>query len=347
MWWPRKKVLDSVCLDTDVHSQRVASEPPPGWAWNEIKGSLFACFVGSPSFFVTKKPWAAGYRGFLMHPLAGAPLCVLLVVCCICLRLGHLQHWCYSCLPLKKFFQVSRRGACTSLLRMWSSPSTRWIGISWTVLLVGLACLHRLVLQGFFLFLQRGSSSSQHGRWFRPGLDLGWGIAHGFLISMVFMVALYVPWCRHLEGLQGATMQLHADNSKCTSHDADDILLATQYTGAYVKVVGRKLVLASLLLSAPRASRRRLKAWHDSSAGQVGPTSSKCHFSSCYGWRPPHGVPSMQGMICAQFLPAGLHGSEAVAVSICSELFRTSVSCAVWPKKLPMTNVPALFFEPS
>ena len=34
---------------------------------------------------------------------------------------------------------------------------------------------------------------------------------------MVFIVALYVPWCRHLESLPDVKPQLYADNLKCSA----------------------------------------------------------------------------------------------------------------------------------
>ena len=36
-------------------------------------------------------------------------------------------------------------------------------------------------------------------------------------MSMVFIVALYVPWCRHLESLPDVKPQLYADNLKCSA----------------------------------------------------------------------------------------------------------------------------------
>ena len=34
---------------------------------------------------------------------------------------------------------------------------------------------------------------------------------------MVFFVALYVPWCRHLESMPDVKPQLYADNLKCSA----------------------------------------------------------------------------------------------------------------------------------
>ena len=34
---------------------------------------------------------------------------------------------------------------------------------------------------------------------------------------MVFTVALYVPWCRHLESMPDVKLQLYADDLKCSA----------------------------------------------------------------------------------------------------------------------------------
>ena len=44
-----------------------------------------------------------------------------------------------------------------------------------------------------------------------------------------FIVALYAPWCRHLEGLKGITSQPYADNLKCTSYSVDILHAAARY----------------------------------------------------------------------------------------------------------------------
>ena len=62
------------------------------------------------------------------------------------------------------------------------------------------------------------------------GLGQSWtrdgGIPQGCPLSMVFIVALYLPWCRHLESFRGVKPQLYADNLKCVSGEANDLLEA-------------------------------------------------------------------------------------------------------------------------
>ena len=45
----------------------------------------------------------------------------------------------------------------------------------------------------------------------------------------------------------------------------------------------------------------------------------------------------------SKYLPGGLHGCEGAAVSVAAlHSFRSAIARAVWSKKLPMTNTPAL-----
>ena len=50
------------------------------------------------------------------------------------------------------------------------------------------------------------------------------------------------------------------------------------------------------------------------------------------------GFQRMLGMVRSKYLPGGLHGCEGAAVSVSA----LAVARAVWSKKLPMTNTPAL-----
>ena len=52
--------------------------------------------------------------------------------------------------------------------------------------------------------------------WTRDG-----GIPQGCPLSMMFIVALYMPWCRYLSAQVGVQPQLYADNLKCVSRDPD------------------------------------------------------------------------------------------------------------------------------
>ena len=55
----------------------------------------------------------------------------------------------------------------------------------------------------------------------------------------------------------------------------------------------------------------------------------------------PLGFQRMLGMVRSRYLPGGLHGCEGAAVTALSS-FRSAIARAVWSKKLPMTDTPAL-----
>ena len=57
----------------------------------------------------------------------------------------------------------------------------------------------------------------------------GW-IPQGCPLSMMFIVALYLPWCRYLTAHEGVQPQLYADNLKCVSRDPGLLLHAARFT---------------------------------------------------------------------------------------------------------------------
>ena len=59
--------------------------------------------------------------------------------------------------------------------------------------------------------------------WTRDG-----GIPQGCPLGMMFIVALYLPWCRYLSAQVGVEPQLYADNLKCASKDPDFALECCQ-----------------------------------------------------------------------------------------------------------------------
>ena len=69
--------------------------------------------------------------------------------------------------------------------------------------------------------------------WTRDG-----GIPQVCHLSMMFIVALYLPWCRFLSAQVGVEPQLYADNLKCVSSDPDLLLNAARFTTGYVCSLG-------------------------------------------------------------------------------------------------------------
>ena len=66
---------------------------------------------------------------------------------------------------------------------------------------------------------------------------------------MVFIVALYVPWCRHLDALPDVKPQLYADNLKCSAERPGALFDSARFTVRYVRSV-RTFLLLSVSFSA-------------------------------------------------------------------------------------------------
>ena len=247
-----------------------------GWAWNETKALSLSWFVGLA--FVLRQIEAAGRwpQGLLdayiamipkaegdSTPLGQRPSCVLPVVYRLwaSVRLAHLQEWFYSWVPDSVF----SAGKGVSSVDAWYATS---IDIEEVLSRTRHSDFHIFVADVVKSFdtADRGILDCALGRlglpaWFRrvyfsfhkevrlrfklaTGLGDAWtrdgGIPQGCPLSMVFIVALGAPWCRHLESLVDISPQLKADNPKCTSYDVDSVLAAAQYTVSYVHVVGQE-----------------------------------------------------------------------------------------------------------
>ena len=66
------------------------------------------------------------------------------------------------------------------------------------------------------------------------------GIPQGCPLSMMFIVALYLPWCKYLGPQFGVEPQLYADNLKCASGDLAAVLRAARFAVGYVRLVGQE-----------------------------------------------------------------------------------------------------------
>ena len=93
--------------------------------------------------------------------------------------------------------------------------------------------------------------------WTRDG-----GTPQGCPLSMMFIVALYLPWCRYLSAQVGVEPQLYADNLKCVSRDPLLLLSAARFTTGYVRLVGQEPASSKcVLLSTSRDVRKDMGAW--------------------------------------------------------------------------------------
>ena len=93
--------------------------------------------------------------------------------------------------------------------------------------------------------------------WTRDG-----GIPQGCPLSMMFIVALYLPWYKDLGSQVGVQPQLYADNLKCVSRDPEVLLSAARFTTGYVRLVGQEPAPSKcVLLSTSREVRYGMKNW--------------------------------------------------------------------------------------
>ena len=78
----------------------------------------------------------------------------------------------------------------------------------------------------------------------------------------MFIVALYLPWCRYLSAQVGSEPQLYADNLKCVSRNLDLLLSAARFTTGYVRLVGQEPAPSKGVFSSTcRDIRRSMKEW--------------------------------------------------------------------------------------
>ena len=104
---------------------------------------------------------------------------------------------------------------------------------------------------GSCLLLVLGSS------WCRDG-----GIPQGCPLSVVFIVALYVPCCRRLDAMPAVKPQLYADNLKCTAECPRSPFSASRFTVQYVRAVGQDVSPGKcVLLSTSKAVRKSMRQW--------------------------------------------------------------------------------------
>ena len=93
--------------------------------------------------------------------------------------------------------------------------------------------------------------------WSRDG-----GVPQDCPLSMMFIVALYLPWRRNLAAHEGVQPRLYADNLKCVSRDPDLLLNAARFTTGYVRLVGQEPAPRKcVLMRTSRAVRCDMRDW--------------------------------------------------------------------------------------
>ena len=88
------------------------------------------------------------------------------------------------------------------------------------------------------------------------------GIPQGCPLSMMFIVALYLPCFKYLAAQEGVGSQMYADNLKCGSRDPDVLLRAARFTAGYVRLVGQEPAPSKcVLMSTITATRIDMRGW--------------------------------------------------------------------------------------
>ena len=259
-----------------VHRKSVSAGGLDGWGWRELKvfpvswydelARTLAKFEdvgiwpdGLLDAYITMIPKTDGDATFLGQ----RPLSVLPVVYRIwaSARMGQLGDWFKSWVPDSVFSAGGGRGS----VEAWYTSA-----LDFGEVLSGAVDSHvhlfvADVVKSFDTvdrgILDRVLSGLGLPGWFRhayfeyhahvrlrfklaSGLGEPWtrdgGIPQGCPLSMMFIVALYLPWCRYHSAQVGVRPQLYADNLKCLSRDPELLFRAARFTTEYVGLVGQE-----------------------------------------------------------------------------------------------------------
>ena len=99
--------------------------------------------------------------------------------------------------------------------------------------------------------------------WCRDG-----GIFQRRPLNTVFIVALHVSWCRHLDSLPDVKPQLYADNLKCSAERPRALFESARFAAQYVRSVGQDVSPGKcVLLSISKSVRKAMMLWDISGDG--------------------------------------------------------------------------------
>ena len=194
-------------------------------------------------------------------------------------------------------------------------------------------------------------------------------IPQGCPLSMMFIVSLYLPWCRYLAAQVGVLPQVYADNLKCLSRNPDLLLSAARFTTRYVRLVGQEPAPCEcVLLSSSGEVRKDMKDWVLSQDGDrwsvkfdVRDLGGRLD-TTFRGWSSTSAnrvrlvisrlalvfVPRLDfhdrvRVIRSMYLLAALHGIEAsLLASESLRRLRSAVRRVVWSRRQPLASVGAV-----
>ena len=185
----------------------------------------------------------------------------------------------------------------------------------------------------------------------------------------MFIVALYLPWCRYLSAQVGVQPQLYADNLKCVSRDPDLFLNAARFTTRYVRLVGQEPAPSKcVLLSISREVWQIMEGWVLSQEGDKWSVRFDVrdlggHLDTTFrGWSStlaarvrlvisrlvlvfalPLDFHGRVRVVRSMYLPAALHGIEASLLASDSlRKLRSSICSVVWSRRQPLASVGAV-----
>ena len=181
----------------------------------------------------------------------------------------------------------------------------------------------------------------------------------------MFIVALYLPWCRCLEAVPGVSPQLYADNLKCISSSPGALLSTARFTNLFSSLVGQEAAPRKcVLLSPSRKVRTDMASWLVTDSGDTwtvkldvrdlgghldlafrGRATTLCRRIDGVVCRAPvvHALPLDFGgrlrVLRTMFIPAALHGAEASCVSDLSLCrLRSAFVRRAWSGRLTLAN---------
>ena len=376
-----------------------------GWGWRELKALPVSWFDELARILTKVEDLGVWPDGLLdayiamipktdgdATPLGQRPLCVLPVVYRIwaAARMSQLEGWFKSSVPDSVFSAGGGRGSVeawyTSALdieEVLSGATDSHVHLFVADVVESFDTVDRGILD-------RVLSSLGLPGWFRhayfeyhahvqlrfklaSGLGQSWtrdgGIPQGCPLSMMLIVALYLPWCRYLSALDGVRPQLYADNLKCLSGNPDLLLHAARFTTKYVRLVGQEPAPSRcVLLSTSREVRRDMKDWVLSCEGDQWSVKFDVrdlggHLDTTFrGWSStlaarvrlvisrlvlifvlPLDFHGWVRVVRSMYLPAALHGIEASSLASSSlRRLRSAVRRVVWSRRQPFASVGAV-----
>ena len=397
--------LTGQMLSDVVLRKSISAGSLDGWGWRELK-ALPVSWFDQLACILTKVEDLGVWPDSLLDayiamipktggdstPLGQRPLCVLPVVYRIwaAARMGQLGDWFKSLVPDSVFSAGGGRGS----VEAWYTSS---LDIEEVLSGATDSHVHLFVADVVKSFdtvdrgiLDRVLSSLGLPGWFRhayfeyhahvrlrfklaSGLGQSWtrdgGIPQGCPLSMMFIVALYLPWCRYLSAQVGVRPQLYADNLKCLSGNPGLLMFAARFTTGYVRLVGQEPAPSKcVLLSTSREVRKDMKDWVLSCEGDQWTVKFDVrdlggHLDTTFrGWSStlaarvrlvisrlvlvfvlPLDFHGRVRVVRFMFLPAALHGIEASLLASGSlRRLRSAVCRVVWSRRQPLANVGAV-----